>query len=41
VLSLPGNVAVAFSGDGARLAAASADMYMTSDVRLFDTRPPR
>jgi WD40 repeat protein len=41
VLSLPGNVAVAFSGDGTRLAAGSADMYMTSDVRLFDTRPPQ
>ena len=37
VLSLPGNVAVAFSGDGARLAAASADLYLTSDVRLWDT----
>jgi WD40 repeat protein len=37
VLSLPGNVAVAFSADGARLAAGYADMYMTSDVRLWDT----
>ena len=37
VLSLPGNVAVAFSADGARLAAASADMYLTSGVRLWDT----
>jgi WD40 repeat protein len=41
VLSLPGNYAVAFSADGARLAAAYADMQMASEVRLFDTRPPR
>jgi len=41
VLSLPGNVAVAFSADGARLFAASADRYLTSDVRIFDTRPPQ
>jgi WD40 repeat protein/serine/threonine protein kinase len=41
VLSLPGNVAVAFSPDGARLFAASADRYLTSDVRIFDTRPPQ
>jgi WD40 repeat protein len=40
-LSLPGNVAVAFSADGTRLFAASADRYLTSDVRIFDTRPPR
>jgi WD40 repeat protein len=40
-LSLPGNVAVAFSADGTRLAAASADMYTTSSVRLWDTGPPR
>jgi hypothetical protein len=36
-LSLPGNVAVAFSADGARLAAGFADLYLTSDVRLWDT----
>jgi WD40 repeat protein len=41
VLSLPGNFAVAFSSDGARLAAAYADMQMASEVRLLDTRPPR
>ena len=41
VLSLPGNVAVAFSADGARLFAVSADRYLTSDVRIFDSRPPR
>ena len=41
VLSLPGNYAVAFSADGSRLAAANADMYMSNDVRLFDTRPPQ
>jgi WD40 repeat protein/serine/threonine protein kinase len=41
VLSLPGNYAVAFSADGARLAAAYADMQMASDARLFDTRPPQ
>jgi WD40 repeat protein/serine/threonine protein kinase len=40
-LSLPGNVAVAFSADGARLFAVSADRYLTSDVRIFDSRPPR
>jgi hypothetical protein len=40
-LSLPANVAVAFSADGTRLFAASADRYLTSDVRIFDTRPPR
>jgi hypothetical protein len=39
VLSLPGNVAVAFSADGARLAAASSDLYLTSGVRLWDTAP--
>src|SRR5262249_47319900 len=37
VLSLPGNVAVAFSADGTRLAAASSDLYLTSNVRLWDT----
>jgi WD40 repeat protein len=41
VLALPGNYAVAFSADGSRLAAAYADMQMASEVRLFDTRPPR
>jgi WD40 repeat protein len=41
VLSLPGNFAVAFNAAGARLAAGYADMQMTSDVRLFDTRPPQ
>ncbi len=40
-LSLPGNVAVAFSADGTRLFAASGDRYLTSAVRVFDTRPRR
>jgi WD40 repeat protein len=37
VLSLSGNAAVAFSADGARLAGASSDLYLTSSVRLWDT----
>ncbi len=36
-LTLPGNAAVAFSGDGARLAAGHGDMYRTSALRIFDT----
>jgi WD40 repeat protein/serine/threonine protein kinase len=36
-LTLPGEVAVAFSGDGARLAAAYTDRNVTNDVRLWDT----
>jgi WD40 repeat protein len=39
-LSLPGNLAVAFSADGSRLAAAAADLYLASDVRVWDTREP-
>jgi WD40 repeat protein len=37
-LSLPGNLVVAFSGDGTRLAAAAADVYLASDVRVWDAR---
>ncbi len=37
-LSLPGNLMVAFSGDGTRLAAAAADVYLASDVRVWDAR---
>jgi tetratricopeptide (TPR) repeat protein len=37
-LSLPGNLTVAFSADGNRLAAAAADIYLASDVRVWDAR---